>query len=166
MGNIKMNLKGREENYMKTQRCTECGEILNGEVSECPKCGCPIESAEQTINKPQSNKRSGIAIASLAIGIVIIVIGILVMTKQPDMEFYTAQSYSMDYAAFGGDFYTEIYAASDMIVDELSAINNGISVLSEGIGTINQTIQFSSGIIIISIGLSTAAYSLLHIKKK
>ena len=100
------------------------------------------------------------------IGMIILVMGIWVAKIEPEIDTYVAEQFNVDYATFGADFYTEIYGASDIIADELNAINGGIESLSASISTFANIIYFSTGMLIIAIGLGTIALSCVHIKKK
>lgn len=64
-----------------------------------------------------------------ALGVVVIIMGIS-LNKTPASHVldettfrYSASDYDLPYAAFGGDFYTEIYKGSDYIVDILDDMN-------------------------------------------
>ena len=82
------------------------------------------------------------------------------------MDTYSAKHYDADYAAFGGDFYTEIYGASDMIIDELDDINGGLEIISESMETIANSIYYPIGMMIIAFGIGVIAISFNHIKKE
>lgn len=155
---------------MKELKCKECGAELTEGVTECPACGCPFEEDKpepKVVAKPKrKNKISIMSLISFFFGIVIIIMGIVVMNKDVSIDTYTAKDYDVDYAAFGGDFYTEIYGASDTIVDELNDINSGVAVLSESISAIANVIYYPIGMMIIAIGLSVIALSCSQIKKE
>ena len=74
--------------------------------------------------------------------------------------------YSVESAKFGADFYTEIYKASDVAVDAISAVNSGISSLSTSIADFSEVVTYSAGMIIVAIGIGVIAVSILHIKKE
>ena len=105
-------------------------------------------------------------LTGLDVNLLIIVMGITVMNKGVSIDTYSAKHYDADYAAFGGDFYTEIYGVTDMIVDELNDINSGVEVLSESMATMASVIYYSTGMIIIALGLGVVAVSCNHIKKE
>ena len=69
------------------------------------------------------------SILMVVIGLVVIVLGASFQPEATSYDLtektfkYAAENYNLQYCAFGGDFYTEIYAASDMIVDVLDDIN-------------------------------------------
>ena len=155
---------------MNELKCKECGTVLAQGAKECPSCGCPIEeikveSAAPT--KTQTAKKINVMpIISLLFGVVIIIMGITVMNKEVSIDTYSAKRYDVDYAAFGGDFYTEIYRASDIIVDELNDINGGIEALSESMAAMANAIYYPAGMIIVSLGLGVVAASCNHIKKE
>lgn len=150
--------------------CKECGAALTQGTKECPSCGCPIEEVknEQTlVAKENGTKKFNVmSIISLLLGVVIIIMGITVMNKEVSLDTYTAKHYDVDYVAFGGDFYTEIYGASDMIVDELNDINGGVEVLSESMVAMANVIYYPVGMMIIALGLGVVAVSCNHITKE
>lgn len=166
---------------MNELRCEECGTVLEEGMRECPNCGCPIsqqkikveipvpnitlpkKSTEENL-KPKSKK--GMSIVSLIIGIIILVLGIVVVTKKVESPTYSANGYDVQSAKFGADFYTEIYGASDTIVDELNDINEGMECVSDIAVEIGNAIYFSAGMIIIALGLATIAFSISNMKKK
>ena len=154
---------------MNDLKCKECGAELVPEAKECSVCGCPVEEhvnkIEQIKEKQVGNKINVMAIVSLIIGAVIIIMGIVVMNKEVSMEEHSAGYYNADYAAFGGDFYTEIYGATDIIVDELNDINGGIEVISQSVASAANVIYYPIGMMIIAIGLSVVAISCNHLKK-
>ena len=155
---------------MNELKCKECGAILVQGTKECPSCGCPVEKAK--IEYPElakvwiGKKINVMSIISLFLGIVIIIMGITVMNKEVDVDTYSAKNYDAAYAAFGGDFYTEIYEASDIIVDELDDINGGIELLSESMATMVNVIYYPFGMMIIAIGLGVVAMSCNHLRKE
>lgn len=155
---------------MEEKKCMECGEVLSEEMKECPKCGCPVSySKKGTLNSVKSVEQSGkkgiMAIISLIIGVIIAVLGFVVLSHKANIESYDAKIYNVDKAVFGADFYTEIYGASDTIVDELSDINGGMSLLSTSIISVINAIYNSSGMIIIAIGLCVISISLMNLGK-
>lgn len=155
---------------MSELKCTECGAVLPEDAVECPTCGCPVPEvpakAVLSPKKAASFPLNIMAIISLILGIAIIIMGANVMKMSTDLDTYTAKHFDVDTAKFGADFYTEIYKASDVIVDELSAVNSGIGLLSESMAAIANVVYYPAGIIIISLGLGVVAISLLHIKKR
>lgn len=165
----------------ESYKCIECGENLQEGMTECPNCGCPVDERradvypeweekhrvnENAIIAVKSFKINPFAIVSILVGVVILILGINLSKEELNVEQYYAKQYSVDYAAFGGDFYTEIYGASDTIVDELNSINGGLQSLSTSISSITGTITHVSSMIIIAIGLATISGSLLHIRKR
>ena len=158
---------------MDIVKCTECGSEVAAGVKECPSCGCPIpEKTTETISNTVSSstekkkKINYMSIISLVLGAIIIIMGISVMNKEIDIESHNASNYDVDYAAFGGDFYTEIYGASDVIVDELDEINNGIELLSESIETVANVVYYPIGMLMVSLGIGVIAISCNYIKKE
>ena len=120
----------------------------------------PLEKAEKTY------KVNFAALASLVLGIVIIIMGSSVMNKNADLAVYKANPYDADYAAFGGDFYTEIYAVTDMIVDELNDMNNGIATVSRAVVAEVNTVYYTTGTLMIAIGLGVIAIAGVHVVKR
>lgn len=155
---------------MNELKCKECGASLEANATECPSCGCPVElvsAAQPVVAKEKTAKKFNVmSIISLLLGVVIIIMGITVMNKEVSIDTYNAKHYDADYAAFGGDFYTEIYGASDIIVDELNDINGGVEVLSESIAALANVVYYPIGMMIIALGLGVVAVSCNHIKKE
>ena len=153
---------------MSDLKCNECGTIIARGVTECPSCGCPVTEikAEELGGIAEKKKVNVRSIVSLVLGIVIIIMGVLVMNKEVSVDTYTAKHYDAEYVAFGGDFYTEIYGASDIIVDELSDINGGIGLLSESMAVVANSIYYPIGMMIIALGLGVVAISCNHMKKE
>ena len=155
---------------MNELKCKECGAALVQGAKECPSCGCPIEEVKVEYAAPtktQTAKKFNVmSIISLLLGVVIIIMGITVMNKEVSIETYNAKHYDADYAAFGGYFYTEIYGASDIIVDELNDINGGVEVLSESMAAMANVIYYPVGMMIVALGLGVVAVSCNHIKKE
>ena len=155
---------------MNELKCKECGATLVQGANECPSCGCPIEEVViETVAaaKIQATKKFNVmSIISLLLGVAIIIMGITVMNKEVSIDTYSANYYDADYAVFGADFYTEIYGASDIIVDELNEINGGVELLSESMATMASVIYYSIGMMIIALGLGVVAVSCNHIKKE
>lgn len=120
----------------------------------------PLEKTEKTY------KVNFAALASLVLGIVIIIMGSSVMNKNADLAVYKANPYDADYAAFGGDFYTEIYAVTDMIVDELNDMNNGIATVSRAVVAEVNTVYYTTGMLMIAIGLGVIAIAGVHVVKR
>lgn len=153
-------------------KCEECGEILQESMKECPKCGCPVSITEQEDNPTEKIteivkvRKSIMPFVGILFGIIIVCLGIYVTKTGVDIESHTANNYKVDSAIFGADFYTEIYEASDTIVDELNDINNGIAILSESVDEIINAIYFSAGMIIFAIGLAVIGISCVHIRKR
>ena len=116
----------------------------------------------------------------VVIGLVVIVLGASFQPEATSYDLtektfkYAAENYNLQYCAFGGDFYTEIYAASDMIVDVLDDINrstetvvavqnaihnasaSSVHALEELNRNIGKTVRF----VLIAIGLSIVAAAL------
>ena len=123
------------------------------------------------------------AIIMAVIGVIVIILG-AVLTGQSanyaveDNSFrYVANEYDADYAAFGGDFYTYVYGASDIIVDELDEINRALETVVRAQDSINaavtanvlatdaliNTVNKVGGMIIISIGLTILAFAVKNL---
>lgn len=157
---------------MNELKCKECGAELAQGVKECPSCGCPVEEAAFEYAEPakaQTPKKFKINIMpviSLLLGVVIIIMGITVKNKEVSIDTYSAKNYDAEGAAFGGDFYTEIYGASDMIVDELNDINRGVEALSESMEVMANAVYYPIGMAIIAIGIGVIAVSCSFVLKK
>lgn len=154
---------------MNELKCKECGAILAQEAKECPSCGCPIEEVTVAYAVPTiqlAKKFNIMSIISLLLGVVIIIMGITVMNKEVSIDTYSAKHYDADYAIFGADFYSEIYGASDIIVDELNDINGGVEVLSESMAVVANVTYYPVGMLIVALGLGVIAISFNHIKKE
>lgn len=150
-------------------KCNECGTELVPGATECPSCGCPVTTVQPeqpTISDAEGRKFNVSAIISLILGVVIIIMGITVMNKDAELSTYHARQYDADSAMFGGDFYTEIYGATDIIVDELSDINGGVESLSDSMAEMVNLIYYPAGMIIIAIGIGVVALSCPRIKKE
>lgn len=113
------------------------------------------------------------AIATLIIAVVVVVMGISLMNTDSNFSVkktsysYDASYYDAEYAAFGADFYTYMYEATDIIVSELNDISYAISTLVEAQNSLNSAIAKSveatnsiisnlckaGGMIVIAIGL-------------
>lgn len=157
---------------MTEVRCMECGEILTSETKECPKCGCPVNYSQPEIGKVEpvvksikNGKRDIMPIISLVIGIIVFIIGVTLLSHKTNMEIYDARTYDVDKAAFGADFYTEIYGASDTIVDELSDINGGIAVITSSLASTVEAIYYGCGMVVIALGLGIIAISFINLNK-
>ena len=160
---------------MMERKCPECGEVVSTEVSACPKCGCPLPKVEKPAT-PQyaappaapaakEQKVNMLAIVSLAIGVLIFLMGFSLVRRTPEDNVHSAGSYPVDYSAFGGDFYTEIYGAVDTMADALTDIDSGIESVSRAAQDIGKEIYTCSGMLVMAIGLMTVAVSLPKIKK-
>lgn len=160
-------------------KCVECGTELDESVKVCPNCGCPVQtvpvvekvndapvSVPTTKPAPKSFKINMMAVISLILGIAILIMGFKVADKKFEINEYNASKYSVDSAKFGADFYTEIYKASDVAVDAISAVNGGIASLSTSVADFAEVVTYSAGMIIIAIGIGVIAVSALHIKKE
>lgn len=178
---------------MEERKCIECGQIIPDNMSECPNCGCPIgeveeankfeeenevnnveEEIEKTIfESPNDNKchkenkiRTIFTSIALVIGLITIIMGYRVVSHDVEAELHKSGMYDVGFSVFGGDFYTEIYKASDTIVDELNSINNGMSVISNSMKSTIKAIYYGSGMVIIAIGLGITAFSLIELGKQ
>lgn len=154
---------------MNEQKCSECGAIIPEGMTECPSCGCPIATVSQTPAPVSHGKKALpvniLAIISLLLGFAIIFMGVNVKNKSIVLNTYSAKHYDVDYAKFGADFYTEIYKASDVMVDELDDINSGIAELSKSMSQMAGLVYYPAGMLIIAVGLGVVAVSLPRIKK-
>ena len=87
------------------------------------------------------------------------------MNKDVYVSTHRAKTYSVDSARFGADFYTEMYNASDVMVDELNDINGGISDMSRSMDEVAEIVCFSVGMLIVALGIGVIAVSCNFIKK-
>ena len=151
-------------------KCKECGAILEAGAAVCPNCGCPVErAAEQPVSAAKekaSFKLNVLAIVALILGVVIIIMGMKVMRTSVSLDTFQAKRYDMDTMTFGADFYTEIYRASDTIVDELSDLNSGVETISESVAELANGIYELVGTLIVTFGIGVIAVSLCHLKQK
>lgn len=149
--------------------CMECGTEFSDELKACPNCGCPVLKEESSANhKIKGNffKHYGLPFLSLILGFTILILGVVLVSKATDIPTIEAQKYDVANYEFGADFYSQIYNASDVIVDELNAINSGIGTLSVSIERIAEIIYFTGGMIVIAIGLAVIANSILNFAKR
>ena len=155
---------------MSEWKCKECGAPLEQGMHECPACGCPVKEEEPeraAASKAKTGVRLNImAVVSLLIGIEIMIMGTNMMHKEVSIDTYSAKHYDIDYAAFGADFYTDIYEASDVIVDELSDINGGMEKISESMAKMANVIYEPIGMMIVAIGMGVAALSCKDLLKQ
>ena len=179
---------------MEERKCIECGQIIPDNMNECPNCGCPIGDVEnenkfieenelsnieqkeikknisENLNDNKCDKTNKIRIIftsiALIIGLITIIMGYKVMSHDVEAELHNAGMYDVGFNAFGGDFYTEIYKASDTIVDELNSINHGISIVSNSMKSTIKAIYYGSGMVIIAIGLGITAFPLIEFGKQ
>ena len=67
------------------QKCVECGEYLGTGMIECPKCGCPIQEeiiTTPTVTASKKSRRNVSSYISLALGIIVLLIGIYVANQK------------------------------------------------------------------------------------
>ena len=172
------------EDYVEENRNTQTNPKNNDEIiiedeggpeSQTETTEMQEKSISNSVHKRDIDIRFA---ASIVLGIVIILLGVMLATKPVEADSiyipssYYAGSYSATRYTFGADFYTEIYGTSCDAVDELNDINRN---LADGLLDINSSIAlvtaysikaifFSSGIITISIGIGVIALNLT--KKK
>ena len=169
--------------------CKECGAAIPHGVAACPNCGFPIKIDEQAAsdiptdtpphakaNQPAQShlimkRKSGWtlnfpAVISLILGLVIIFIGANLSKTAPNTSAFHFGNYNVEYAAFGGDFYTEIHGAVRTVSQELSSIGNGLSELSDSVNCTVECINHACGLVVVAIGLATVAISLTHLLYK
>lgn len=157
---------------MNERKCNECGTVIPEGAAVCPSCGCPIPVEEAKSCEKKQEKRkipvaiNWMAVISLILGLVIIFMGTSVKKASISLDIYNAKRYSADEARFGADFYTEIYKASDIMVDELNDINGGIGELSESLNKMANVIYYPIGTMIEAMGLGVIAVSCIHLMKK
>ena len=136
------------------------------EMTSLPTPASPEQPVGTPPAAPSANKRNILPLISLAIGVVILLLGIVTAFRKADVTPYEAQRYSVSHVTFGADFYTEIYNASDTIVEELSDMNGGLAVLSASAVSAINAVYFSAGMIVIALGLGTIAVSCVFLKKE
>lgn len=120
------------------------------------------------------------AIVSTVFSIIIICLGISVYlsggtsyTYEKAENVYSSH-YDVKGASFGADFYTYMYDASDTIVSELdkslelqNELNKNVVELKNTVGNVGNSISYDMsyalGMLIICIGISTLAFSLVSI---
>lgn len=170
---------------MEELKCPRCGAVLAAGADVCAQCGYSLPSGEapamqgEAVSRPAyeaaaagaapasaKRKPNLLPLVSLAIGVVILVLGIFTATRKADVAVYQAKPYSISGFTFGADFYTEIYGASETIVDELSDINGGLSALSASASATINALYFSAGMIVTAVGLGTIAAACIALKKE
>lgn len=126
------------------------------------------------------NMKKITSVLMAVIGLLVLVLGIAFQPEVTSFDLtektfkYTAENYDLPYAAFGADFYTDIYEGSDLIVDALDDINRStetvvavqnaiytassasVHALEELNRNIGKTVRF----VLIAIGLSILAAAL------
>lgn len=125
------------------------------------------------------------SVICIIIGLVVIILGISfnanLKTHGTDGATvqYSAKNYDLEYASFGGDFYTYIYKGSDTIVDVLDEINKSMETVVNGenamINTTKANIKATDALaetvekvgktVIIAIGLLTLAFGVNSLGK-
>lgn len=169
---------------MNEQKCPECGATLPENIQTCPQCGCPLPTKEAepkytaassapnhpatsaTVTKKSKKKISIMALLGTIIGILVVLMGFNLVGKVAQSNVHNATEYDVPYSAFGADFYTEIYGATDIMADELNDIDKGIEKISYSATELIDTMYVCSGTIIMAIGLATIASSIQKIKKE
>lgn len=128
----------------------------------------PINNVPDENKKPASKKSkiNILAVITLAVGIVIFIMGVQVKNKHLDIEAYKASQYEVESYSFGADFFTEIYKVVETVADVINDVNGGIASVSESVIEFSDMVTYSAGMIIIAIGLGVIVISVLHIKKE
>lgn len=123
------------------------------------------------------------SIICFILGIVVIILGTRLVAEPADHSVedntfrYSATDYDLPHAAFGADFYTDIYEGSDYIVDVLDDINKSMETVVKAENGIYEataanikatddlidTIYEVSGMIVIAIGAVIVAYGIANI---
>ena len=121
-----------------------------------------------------------VSILTLIIGLLVIVMGVKVMNTSVSDSLggsytdFEVGEFDVWGASFGADFYTYMYDASDMIVEELNAINNGLEIVVDGQNSlrsamgsvmratngVNETVSKTGGAVVIAIGAAIFAQGL------
>lgn len=177
---------------MNELKCKDCGATLAEGTTVCPSCGSPTNSYVkpqpiQTMSAPRKKEFNVGAIISLLIGVVIVIFGVIIMNQDADISTHSARydthlalPYDIINYSFGADFYTEMYEASNTIVDELDDINKGLGIVSKGIASVDSgvsnisyatkeladIINYAAGVITIAVGMGVVAVSCIHMSKK
>ncbi len=104
-------------------------------------------------------------ITSIAVAVIAIIVIILGVTLRFDASgyYHSAGYYDAESAAFGADFYSYIYEATDIIVDELYEINQGVAEMVSAQSAALQGFEAvvkGCRLIVIAIGLALLAYDL------
>lgn len=147
---------------MEERKCPECGRTVTNAMSCCSYCGYPIGKDKELVPvKKHGIRKKVFLIVPLLIGILLLIMGGTVLSKKPDLAVYEAKTYYTDGTVFGGDFYTEIYKTTDIIVDELNDINTGVAMLTESINYIVEGLYLSTGVILIALGMCSIGMSVL-----
>ena len=172
------------EGYVEEKRSTQISlennhGIIAENEGEAESQAETSEMQEKSISNAAHKRDIDIRfIASIVLGIGIILLGVMLITKPVEANsiYFPSSYYAGNYSAtrytFGADFYTEIYGTSCDVVDELNDINSnladGLSDISRNIALVTacaiKAVFFSSGIITISIGIGVIALALT--KKK
>lgn len=167
-----------KENENKNENPTVENTVVN-EESNIEK----NKSVEKALKKFQIKNIKIMPLISLVIGVIMIIIGYKVMRQTADEEAvytgasYSAGSYNVSDYTFGADFYSEIYEASNTIVDELDEINSNVAdgftdvnkaaeAVTSSVNNIIDTIYYVAGMLIIVLGMGTIAVACIHIKKE
>lgn len=113
--------------------CSKCGnENLDSDII-CKNCGCSLIPNEKAEDKPKKNTWSKVwSIVGLVIGCIVCLFGIIFIIDGSVRGTYVS------YAAFGGDFYTEIHkatrAAAENITYAAEAIHRDLGFVIASIG--------------------------------
>ena len=146
---------------MNEIKCPECGNMVEESLENCPTCGYPLK-------KKKEKKNSSVSLCAclaLIIGVIIIGMGAYTTTKSAGVKVHTAKTYEAEYAAFGADFYTEIYGATKAASDSLNNIDAGLAIVSKDANSIINAMYFSTGMIIMAIGGAVVAVSITKLRK-
>ena len=109
------------------------------------------------------------AVVMAVISLVIIFLGAGLMGDAKDLGGFGSYNHSAYYydaesAAFGADFYTLMYETNDIIVDELSDINSGVSEMVDAqdatvsaIAAAARLLGKTGGAVVLAVGLALLA---------
>lgn len=111
--------------------CPHCGEIITrsevtkAETSDFGKTAAEASSSQQGENK---KKKSPWTIIGMGIGIIAIVVGMIIVFLS---------SKTLDYASFGGDFYTYTYRGIRAVEGAICTLTKAVGALIAVIGAVS-----------------------------
>ncbi len=124
-----------------------------------------VETSADSV-KEKKNVKKKLPLVSLAIGIVIIIMGTMIALKGPKSGSHNTEDAYIGSYSFGADYYTESYNAAYQTVQKLNSIDKGIGTTTYNLEKIEGCIYIVSGMMIIAMGLATCAISLCFLKNE